>query len=646
MNSAWSAGTSRTFDPRGWQRLARPVVARPVVAAGAALLTACTLLAACGSSSTPQATARSYLADWARRDWSGMRSLVASPPADYAALNAAALTDLTVRQATYQAGPMQVSGNTAREPVSEHLQLTGIGAVTIKTVLRLVKGSSAWQIDWSPATIAPQLKHGDRLALQVTWAPRAQILGAGGAPLTTLAPVVTVGLEGQRIKNAGAVRAVLIAAGAPPEAVTAALQGAKAEPTWFEPVYTVSWARYQQLKPTIYPIPGTVFQTLHERAPITAGLGYVVGSAGPVTAQELQHLGPPYDAQSVVGQTGLELAYQRQLAGQPGATVTAVTAAGSPVAPVAALSPRPGSPVQTSIDPQVQQDAETALAGERKQAALVAVNAMTGQVLASVSVPSSSGFNLALDGSFPPGSSFKVITSTALIEHGLRPSSPASCPQQVTVDGAVFHNSEGTAPISDFLHAFAESCNTAFIGLATRHLSPADFPSTAALYRIGATPALGLPAFGGSVPKPADEADLAATTIGQGRVLVSPLEMAMVAAAVDTGHVHAPRLVAGAADDQVPATTLPLSVVRSLHTMMAQVVATGTAAGKGLPAGTYAKTGTAQYGSGNPLPQDAWLVGFNGPIAFAIVVVNGGEGGPTDGPLVARFLDLVHQSGG
>jgi len=84
--------------------------------------------------------------------------------------------------------------------------------------------------------------------------------------------------------------------------------------------------------------------------------------------------------------------------------------------------------------------------------------------------------------------------------------------------------------------------------------------------------------------------------------------------------------------------------------MMRQVVETGTASGKGLPPGTYAKTGTAQYGHGNPLPTDAWLIGFNNEvfgsdIAFAMVTVDGGEGGPTDGPVVARFLDLLHQSG-
>jgi membrane peptidoglycan carboxypeptidase len=114
---------------------------------------------------------------------------------------------------------------------------------------------------------------------------------------------------------------------------------------------------------------------------------------------------------------------------------------------------------------------------------------------------------------------------------------------------------------------------------------------------------------------------------------------------VDTGQVRAPVLVAGAPDDRVAPVSLPATVVSNLHTMMAQVVATGTASGKGLPAGTFAKTGTAQYGSGNPLPQDAWLVGFNGNVAFAMVTINGGEGGPTDGPIVARFLDLVRQSG-
>jgi cell division protein FtsI/penicillin-binding protein 2 len=316
---------------------------------------------------------------------------------------------------------------------------------------------------------------------------------------------------------------------------------------------------------------------------------------------------------------------------------------GTTAATIARVAPRPGQPVRTTISPPVQRAAEAALARVHKHAALVAVSASTGKVLAAVSVPGSDGFDQALGGAYPPGSSFKVITSTALIGHGLTPASAASCPPTVTVNGKVFHNAEGTGPVSDLLHAFAESCNTAFIQLALRHLSAADFPRTAARFGLGLNPRMGLAAFGGKVPQPASPADLAATAIGQGRVLVSPLAMAMVAASVDTGTVHAARLVDGAPDDHVPAVRLPGDVVSDLHQMMKQVVATGTASGKGLPPGTYAKTGTAEYGSGHPLPTDAWLIGFRGNIAFAMVTVNGGEGGPTDGPVVARFLGALRQ---
>jgi cell division protein FtsI/penicillin-binding protein 2 len=162
---------------------------------------------------------------------------------------------------------------------------------------------------------------------------------------------------------------------------------------------------------------------------------------------------------------------------------------------------------------------------------------------------------------------------------------------------------------------------------------------------LGPKPDIGLVAFGGSVPQPRDEADLAATSIGQGRVLVSPLGMAMVAATADTGTVRAPRLVtrvtdgAAAAITGAPPRQLPAPVVSDLHEMMASVVTRGTAAGQGLPAGTYAKTGTAQYGTTKPLKLDAWLMGFRGDIAFAALVVNSpGNGGPTCGPIVAKFL--------
>jgi hypothetical protein len=604
-----------------------------VAAMAMALLSACS-----GPGPQPQTAAAAYLAAWARQDWGAMRTLAGNPPADFVAVNRAAFGDLSVRQAQFSAGTMVTKGSAASEPITERLTLSNLGTVVTGSTLHLVLSQGRWLVAWSPATITPKLGSADHLALQETWPDRAAIVGVGGVPLTTQGQAVTIGVEGSLIKDTGTLRSALLAAGAPAASVGTALTAAKAHPTFFEPVFTVSRARYDQLKPSIYPVPGTVFSSSAARAAVTPGLASgVVGTVGPVTAQELGQLGALYNVRNQVGQTGLEQADERQLAGTPAVTVAVLDQHGVRVATLATLPGHPGTPVTTTIDPAVQRAAEAALAGENKSAALVAVDASTGSVLAAVSV-NSGDFDQAIDGGFPPGSTFKVITSAALITHGLGPRSPANCPAKATVDGEVFHNAESEAPVSNLLGAFTESCNTAFIRLAAGHLTASDFPAAAAMFGVAKSPHLGLTAFGGSVPEPADQADLAATSIGQGRVLFSPLGMAMVAAAADTGTVHAPRLVSGVGGSVVG--QLPSAVVSGLHQMMASVVASGTAAGQGLPAGTYAKTGTAEYGTTKPLKIDAWLMGFKGNIAFAAVVVDSkGNGGPTCGPIVARFLD-------
>ena len=145
----------------------------------------------------------------------------------------------------------------------------------------------------------------------------------------------------------------------------------------------------------------------------------------------------------------------------------------------------------TTIDPAVQRAAEAALAGEHRNVAMVAIRASTGQVLAVVSDPVGYAYDQALEGEYPPGSTFKVLTSTALIRAGLSPNSSATCPPTVTVDGEVFHNAEGEQPVQNLAQAFTESCNTAFISLATAHLHPADFTSAASLYGLAHRTAAG-----------------------------------------------------------------------------------------------------------------------------------------------------------
>ena len=132
-----------------------------------------------------------------------------------------------------------------------------------------------------------------------------------------------------------------------------------------------------------------------------------------------------------------------------------------------------------------------------------------------------------------------MITATALIQAGLSPASPTSCPPTLTVDGELFHNAEGDAAASDVDAAFAESCNTAFIQLA---ISPPRLNQSAGCRAsMALAPRRMGPAFAGSVPAPRDAAELAATSIGQARVLVSPLNMAVVAASIDSGGVRPAR---------------------------------------------------------------------------------------------------------
>ena len=97
--------------------------------------------------------------------------------------------------------------------------------------------------------------------MQKTWPARATILGADGTPLTTQGQVVTIGVEGRGSRTPPRSRRRWSRPARPASEASSAIAAAKAHPTFFEPVFTVTQARYNQIQPTIYPIPGTVFQT-------------------------------------------------------------------------------------------------------------------------------------------------------------------------------------------------------------------------------------------------------------------------------------------------------------------------------------------------------------------------------------------------
>jgi cell division protein FtsI/penicillin-binding protein 2 len=271
-------------------------------------------------------------------------------------------------------------------------------------------------------------------------------------------------------------------------------------------------------------------------------------------------------------------------------------------------------------------------------AALVAIRPSTGEVVAVTSAPQQ-GFNRALQGRYPPGSTFKVITSTALLLDGINADSPTTCPHDVTINGRTFQNAEdeelGAIP---FRTAFAESCNTAFVQLATK-LDASKLTAAAELYGFNQAPTSEIPAETPSFPEPHSEVDQASAAIGQGRVLTTPLQMASVAASVASG-VRRPTTFRAVAAPPA-GTPLPAGVAPALQDLMRLVVSEGTAKAARLPAGTAGKTGTAEFGSGDPPQTHAWFIGFRGDLAFAVIVEDGGFGGAVAAPLARDFLNRL-----
>ncbi|MBQ1092073.1 penicillin-binding transpeptidase domain-containing protein [Streptomyces sp. B93] len=344
------------------------------------------------------------------------------------------------------------------------------------------------------------------------------------------------------------------------------------------------------------------------------------------------------------GVSGLQARYDEQLTGGSGAARSVVVVdrqSGQVVKKLTGTKAAKGEPVRTTIDPEVQEAAADALEGVEKNAAIVAIDPSSGHVLAAANRPS--GMNRALEGRYPPGSTFKVVTAAALLEHGMRPSDPAECPKFAHVDGQRFENQDQfTLPAgSTFKDSFAHSCNTFFVNSRTE-LTESDLHDTAAAFGIGGTWDVGAATYDGSVPVNTSDNDKAAATIGQARVETSPLVMASIAATVKEGGFKQPVLVPDAVKKthEAPARLDP-EVTGALREMMRAAVTDGAASAlAGIPGEPHAKTGTAEFGTETPPRTHAWMIGYQGDrqLAWSVLLEDGGSGGADAGPVAAAFL--------
>jgi Penicillin binding protein transpeptidase domain len=326
--------------------------------------------------------------------------------------------------------------------------------------------------------------------------------------------------------------------------------------------------------------------------------------------------------------------------GKPGLDVEIQTAAGKLVKGSQAViaNPENVTSVATTISSGAEEAAQSAV-GMYKESSMVVLQPTTGKILAIAN--NDGGNDFALTAKVAPGSSMKVITSTALINAGVvSPSTSVACPKVYTVDGTAFHNDKNeTEPAgTPFSYDFAQSCNNAF----TQWYSDlyGKLAGTASTYYgldqnwdIGIS---GVSASYFNAPASAASSELAQEAFGEGALTASPLAMASVAATVDNGTFEQPYLVAGT--KRVTATPLPAATDADLKEMMRDVVTEGTAEGLGFGSTVYAKTGTADVtNQGQP---NSWLIAFDTSqnVAVACLVLDAGYGASYAGPEVASFL--------
>jgi penicillin-binding protein A len=380
----------------------------------------------------------------------------------------------------------------------------------------------------------------------------------------------------------------------------------------------------------------------------------VTGEVGEAPEEDLPKLARHgFAADTPVGVSGLEQAFNARLAGKPGGSLLALDEAGSSVRVIAQSEPRPGAPVKTTIDPTLQESAVAALAG--RFGGVAVLDARNGDVRALA--------GQAYSAPQAPGSTFKMITTVAALKKGVVSlDDEFEITDGVKVGGRFLNNANGELCGGTFRQAFAESCNADFAPLGPK-IGNDGLVETAESFGFNSPPTLYAPRIVREV-EPAEstipteigeEVDLGVTAIGQGEVLATPLEMASVAQTIGNGGVREPTSVV--ANEKLRPHAKPVRVMSKklageLTELMIGVVTEGTGTAGAIPEAQVAgKTGTAELGpkpgqenSENPVQiKDAWFAAFapaeGAKLAVGVLLIEAeAAGGEVAAPIASEVL--------
>jgi len=447
-------------------------------------------------------------------------------------------------------------------------------------------------------------------------------------------------------------------------------------------------------------LPGVMVQIQPKRQYRHKGqAAHVLGYLGEVTDVQLKSgKFSGYKMGDYLGRCGVELAWEKYLRGQRGYRRIEVDAYGRELGQLDRIFPTPGANVFLTLDDKLQQEAEACLEG--KMGAIVALDPRSGKILAMASSPtySQEAFerglsvsewqklstakdhpleNRPLKGQYPPGSTFKIVMAVAgLEEKVITPSTVFYCNGNMPFGNHVFHCwKKGGHGGVDLYRALVQSCDIYFYNVG-RRLGIDRIAEWSHRFGLGQPTGLKLDKeMTGLVAstawkkarfhQPWHEGETLSVAIGQGYNLVTPLQMAQVAAAVaNGGYLYEPQLVEKVESPAGEILYQARPVLKSslgaspatlafMQKALHGVVSEGTGRNAKLPAVEVAgKTGTSQVVSlekekikkkGVRTENHAWFVAYapvsDPQIAVAVLIEHGGGGGAVAAPLAKRLLE-------
>ncbi|MGO1383590.1 MAG: penicillin-binding transpeptidase domain-containing protein [Arachnia sp.] len=504
-----------------------------------------------------------------------------------------------------------------------------------------------WQISWTPTILHPELTSDSRMRHIRTLPRRAAINDNAGLALVEERDLYQVGIDKTLIPDtqwAAAADQLAVLLEIDPVAFQAKVAAGG------ERQFVIGKTlRQEEISPDVGKVTGAQVVTTSAMVSISDTFAAsLLGIVGSPTEAMLENPEVDVQAADTVGLSGLQYRYENRLRGVPEVRVDLVgrvsdedTTAGEAFVEQNLFLQDSSVPeaVETSLDRDLQIKAEAVLADQSGLATLVVIRHDDGAILTAANSPAAGTFPQATFGKFAPGSTFKVVSSLAMLRGGLTPGSTVQCPASLEVAGRAFTNysdypSSAVGSIT-LTEALANSCNTAFASAAGT-VTPEQLHAAAASLGVGTDYDAGFTSNFGTVEPNDSPIDRAASMIGQGQITMSSLGMAAVAASVASGKTTIPWLVA---DEQALSTAQPLSAEETtqLQQMMTAVVADGS--GRSL-AGvmTGAKTGTAEFGTVGAYKTHGWMIAWNDTVSVAAFVEEGVSGSQSAAPLILSLF--------